>query len=174
VVDSGDFVSRDSTALSTTTIMRSGLRSAPLGGGFTSTPSSIVHGVGAALTRAGKLPPHRPARPRPAAVPDRFAPAPALGPTQSMAGIAGKCSPPHRSEDLGWREDLGWSDDRGFGQREDLGGGVFGQREDLRKASANRKSGKIMANLKIAENYFFLATACRREVRPPGLEPGTN
>ncbi len=72
------------------------------------------------------------------------------------------------------REDLGWSDDRGFGQREDLGGGGFGQREDLRKASPNRKSGKIMANLKIAENYFTLATACRRGVRPPGLEPGTN
>ena len=39
--------------------------------------------------------------------------------------------PPHRSEDLGWREDLGWLDDRGFGQREDLGEGVFGQREVL-------------------------------------------
>jgi len=56
-----------------------------------------------------------------------------------MEGIAGKCSPPHRSEDLSWREDLGglaredlgWLDDRGFGQREDLGGGVFGQREVL-------------------------------------------
>jgi hypothetical protein len=88
--------------------------------------------VGAALTRAGKLPPHRPARPRPAAVPDRFAPVPALGPTQSRAGIAGKISPPHRSEDLvredlvrPAREDLGWSDDRGFGQREDLGGRGF-------------------------------------------------
>ena len=92
-----------------------------------------------------------------------------------MAGIAGKCLPPHRSEDLVGeelvrpaREDLGWLDDRGFGQREDLGGGVFGQREDLRKASANRKSGKIMANLKIAENYFLLATACRRRTAPPG------
>jgi hypothetical protein len=65
-------------------------------------------------------------------VPDRFAPVPALGPTQSRAGIAGKISPPHRSEDLvredlvrPAREDLGWSDDRGFGQREDLGGRGF-------------------------------------------------
>jgi hypothetical protein len=32
--------------LPTTTIMRSGLHFAPLGGGFTSSPSSIVHGVG--------------------------------------------------------------------------------------------------------------------------------
>ena len=153
--------------------MRSGLRYAPLGGGFTSTPSSIVHGVGAALTRAGKLPPHRPARPRPAAVPDRFAPAPALGPTQSMAGIAGKCSSPHRSEDLvrPAREDLGWLDDRGFGQREDLGGGVFGQREDLRKASANRKSGKIMANLKIAENYFSSQLDVAEECAPRDSNP---
>jgi hypothetical protein len=53
------------------------------------------------------------------------------------------------------REDLGWLDVRGFGQREDLGGGVFGQREDLGKASANRKSGKIMANLKNGEMIFL-------------------
>ena len=58
-------------------------------------------------------------------MPVRFAPVPALGPTQSKAGITGKYSPPHRSEDLGWREDLGWLDDRGFGQREDLGEGGF-------------------------------------------------
>jgi hypothetical protein len=94
-----------------------------------------------------------------------------------MAGIAGKCSPPHRSEDLVGedlvrpaREDLGWLDDRGFGQREDLGGGVFGQREVLGKASANRKSGKIMANLKIAENYFSSQLLVAEELRPP---PGT-
>jgi hypothetical protein len=62
------FVSRDSTALSTTTIMRSGLRYAPLGGGFTSTPSSIVHGVGVCVGSRWQTPPHHPAHPRPAAV----------------------------------------------------------------------------------------------------------
>jgi len=89
--------------------------------------SCIVHGVGAALTRAGKLPPHRPPRPRPAAVPDRFAPAPALGPTQSKAGSRAKSRRRTDSEDLvrPAREDLGWFDDRGFGQREVLGGYHF-------------------------------------------------
>jgi hypothetical protein len=73
-----------------------------------------------------------------------------------MAGIAGKCLPPHRSEDL-----VG----------EDLGGGVFGQREDLRKASANRKSGKIMANLQIAENYFSSQLDVAEECAPRDSNP---
>ncbi len=85
-------------------------------------------------------------------MPDRFAPVPALGPTQSKAGIAGKCSPPHRSEDLGWREDLvrlaredlGWLDDRGFGQREDLGeGAALGSRENSRMIDPFGKCGAL-------------------------------
>jgi len=61
---------------------------------------------GCALARAGKLPPHHPAHPRPAAV-GLATLAPGSRPHAEKAGIAGKYSPPHRSEDLGWREDLG-------------------------------------------------------------------
>ena len=84
--------------LPTTTIMRSGLRFAPLGGGFTHTPSSIVHGVGAALARAGKLPPRRPARPWPRRRGHHQGSPPALWPHAEEAGIAGEISPPYRSD----------------------------------------------------------------------------
>ena len=53
------------------------------------------------LARAGKIPPHHPAHPRPAAVPVRFAPVPALGPTQRCRAALGA-----RAARI-WREDLG-------------------------------------------------------------------
>ena len=98
---------------------------------------------GCALARAGKLPPHHPAHPMPAACGHRQGSPTALGPTQIKAGIAGKYSPPHRSEDL-VGEDLGWLHDRGFGLEGGLGRwAALGSREDSRMVVPFGKCGAL-------------------------------
>jgi len=111
--------------LPTTTIMRSGLHFAPLGGGCPSTP--VLHGsCGGVRERVGQAA-TAPTHPRHRggnryAIPPRRRPRKRgrhRGRNLAAASLRGF----GLREDLGRpvREDLGWFDDRGFGQREELG-----------------------------------------------------